>query len=65
MELLLAETIEVAKRGGLIKRASPERVTVDTTAQEKAVGYPTDAKFYAHGIRNLTRQGRHGLILRA
>jgi hypothetical protein len=29
---------------------------VDTTVQEKAISHPTDAKLYARGIRNLTRQ---------
>lgn len=65
VELLLAETVEVAKREGVVKRQSLERVTVDTTVQEKAVTYPTDAKLYARGIRNLTRLARHhGVALR-
>ena len=65
VELLLAETIEVAKRGGIVKRQSLERLTVDTTVQEKAITYPTDAKLYARGIRNLVKlASRHGLTLR-
>lgn len=65
MELLLAETIEVAKREGVVKRASLERVTVDTTVQEKAISYPTDAKLYACALRNLIKQAqRVGLSLR-
>ncbi|MDN3519279.1 transposase [Aquisalimonas lutea] len=42
VELLLAETVEVAKRTGVVKRQSLERVSVDTTVQEKAITYPTD-----------------------
>ncbi|QIT54438.1 IS5 family transposase [Aquisalimonas sp. 2447] len=65
VELLLAETVEVAKRDGVVKRQSLERVTVDTTVQEKAITYPTDAKLYARGIRNLTKLAQqHGVPLR-
>lgn len=65
VELLLAETIEVAKREGVVKRASLQRVTVDTTVQEKAVSYPTDAKLCARALRNLVRQAQcAGLSLR-
>ena len=62
---LLAETVEVAKREGLVRRQSLERVTVNTTVQEKAITYPTDAKLYARGIRNLTKLAQqHGVTLR-
>jgi len=54
-ELLLAQTVAVAKQQGVLKRQSLERVSVDTTVQEKAVTYPTDAKLYARGIANLTK----------
>ncbi len=38
---------------------------MDTTVQEKAITYPTDAKLYARGIRNLTKLAqRHGITLR-
>jgi IS5 family transposase len=64
-ELLLAQTVEVARNEGLVKRQSLERVSVDTTVQEKAVTYPTDAKLYARGIKNLTKLARrHGIPLR-
>ncbi|MFW6039233.1 MAG: IS5 family transposase [bacterium] len=65
VELLLAETVAVAKREGVVKRQSLERLSVDSTVQEKAITYPTDAKLYACGIRNLTRLAqRHGVPLR-
>ena len=65
VEELLAQTIETARREGVVKCQSLERVTVDTTVQEKAITYPTDAKLYARGIRNLVKQARrHGLALR-
>jgi len=37
VEPLLAETVAVARREGVVKRQSLERVTMDTTVQEKAV----------------------------
>lgn len=65
VELLLAETVAVARGSGLVKRQSLERVSVDTTVMEKAVTYPTDAKLYARGLRHLVRLAKqHGVQLR-
>ncbi|MCH8842180.1 MAG: IS5 family transposase [SAR324 cluster bacterium] len=50
MEKLLAETIEVAKRQKLIQRKDLDQVNVDTTVQEKAIAFPTDARLY-HKMR--------------
>jgi IS5 family transposase len=46
MELLLSETLETAKRQGHLTERHMERVNVDTTVQEKAIAYPTDARLY-------------------
>lgn len=46
MEQLLVETLETAKRGEHLTEGHMERVNVDTTVQEKAIAYPTDAKLY-------------------
>jgi len=46
MEQLLAETLETAKRGEHLTESHMDRVNVDTTVQEKAITYPTDAKLY-------------------
>jgi IS5 family transposase len=46
MERLLKETVETAKRKSLLKVRHMERVNVDTTVQEKAVAFPTDARLY-------------------
>lgn len=51
MEKLLQETVETAKGSGLLCRRHVERVNVDTTVQEKAISYPTDAKLY-HRMRD-------------
>jgi len=46
MEQLLAETLEAAKREEHLAEQHIERVNVDTTVQEKAIAYPTDARLY-------------------
>lgn len=46
MEQLLAETLEAAKREEHLAEQHMERVNVDTTVQEKAIAYPTDARLY-------------------
>ena len=49
-EKLSAETIEVAKRQKLIQRGHLDKVNADTTVQEKAIAFPTDARLY-HKMR--------------
>ncbi len=48
MELLLKATIDTAVAAGTVKPAALERVTVDTTVQEKAVAHPVDVR--VHGV---------------
>jgi IS5 family transposase len=43
-EWLLAQSIEAAKAGGVIKRRSLQAVVLDTTVQPKAVAHPTDSR---------------------
>ncbi len=65
MEKLLKETIETAKRKGRVKARHLERVNVDTTVQEKAVAFPTDARLYHKMRRALVRRAkREGVELR-
>lgn len=65
MEKLLKETVETAKREGLMKARHLERVNVDTTVQEKAVAFPTDARLYHKMRRVLVRVAkREGIELR-
>jgi IS5 family transposase len=52
MEAMLKETIETAKRKKFLKPTDLARVNVDTTVQEKAVTYPTDAKL-CHKMREV------------
>jgi transposase, IS5 family len=65
LELLLAESLAAARRGGAVEEKHLRRVTVDTTVQPKAVTHPTDSKLLHRGIEILARLARrHGLRLR-
>ncbi len=65
MEKLLGETIETAKREKLIKRRHLDKVNVDTTVQEKAVAFPTDARLYQKMRLKLVREAeKRGIKLR-
>ncbi len=46
MEFLLLQTLITAKCTGVLKKRHLDRVNVDTTVQEKAITFPTDAKLY-------------------
>ncbi len=45
-EKLLEELIQTAKREGYLKRRDLDKVNIDTTVQEKAIAFPTDARLY-------------------
>jgi len=64
-EKLLQETLETAKRKKLLKKSHMHRVNVDTTVQEKAIAFPTDARLYHKMRRTLVREARErGIPLR-
>lgn len=64
-ETLLAETLAAGLQMRAIRPAQLQRVVVDTTVQEKAVAYPTDAKLYDDMRRKLVRMSQaEGLPLR-
>lgn len=50
VEFLLQQTIETAKHAGKLNKQDMSRVNVDTTVQEKAIRFPTDARLY-HRMR--------------
>lgn len=65
LENLLKETVETAKRKKLIKKSHLKRVNVDTTVQEKAIAFPTDARLYHKMRRTLVREAKaRGIRLR-
>ena len=55
MEILLAETLSTAEREKYIKPSQASKIIVDTTVQEKAIAYPTDARLYCKAIRRLAK----------
>jgi IS5 family transposase len=64
-EALLKETIHTALRMQVIKPKEVVRVNVDTTVQEKAVAYPTDARNYNKGRKLLVKIAKkRGIELR-
>lgn len=64
-EKLLEETLAAGLQLRALRPADLQRVVVDTTVQERAVAFPTDAKLYDDMRRQLVRLAqRQGLVLR-
>lgn len=65
MEKLLEVTIQAGLDVGVLKKKSFDKVNVDTTVQEKAITFPTDAKLH-HTMRNklVLVAKKCGIILR-
>jgi IS5 family transposase len=55
LEDLLTVTIHTAKEEKLLTEKHVERVNVDTTVQEKAIAFPTDARLYQKARRVLVK----------
>src|SRR5215217_2676344 len=65
LEVLLAESLAAAQRGGAVEEKHLRRITIDTTVAPKAVTHPTDNKLLQRGIEILARLARrHGVRLR-
>lgn len=65
LELLLEHSLQVARQEGLLRVRDLERVNVDTTVQEKAVAFPTDARLYQKMRLTLVRAAQDsGVALR-
>jgi len=65
LSVLVQESLSVATKTGAAKPADFTKVIVDTTVQEKAVAFPTDAKLMHRARERLVRLAKkHGLILR-
>lgn len=65
VEKLLRQVLQTAMAQQALKPSEIARVTVDTTVQEKAVAFPTDARLYDKARRALVRVARkHQIQLR-
>ena len=57
-ELILKSTMMAGLATGSLKTSDLKRVTVDTTVQEKAVTYPTDAKLLNRVRERLVKKSK-------
>jgi len=65
MEKLLAATLETAKKKNQLTEKSVKKVNVDTTVQEKAIAFPTDARLNFKARQTLVRAAqKRGIKLR-
>lgn len=62
MEKLLQATIETAKSKEYVTEKHLARVNVDTTVQEKAIAFPTDARLYHKARRILVKLAKRQSI---
>jgi transposase, IS5 family len=62
---LVQESLATASRSGTAKPSDFSRIIVDTTVQEKAVAFPTDARLIHRARERLVRLAKkHGVVLR-
>jgi Transposase domain (DUF772). len=59
-EQLLKESLAAAQREAVLTPTEVKRVNVDTTVQEKAIAFPTDARLYHKARIALVRLARQG-----
>ena len=65
LEVLLSETIDLARSSKAMSPRALEHVNVDTTVQEKNIAFPTDARLYHSMQKRLVKMARHrGIDLR-
>jgi len=65
MIALIQESLAVATRVGAAKPADFQQIIIDTTVQEKAITFPTDAKLMHRARERLVRLAqKHGVMLR-
>jgi len=65
IEELLTMTIHTAKGEKILTERHVERVNVDTTVQEKAIAFPTDARLYHKARRVLVKMAKKlNIVLR-
>jgi len=62
LESLLSETIRIALKGKQVTSQQLRKVTFDTTVQEKAIAFPTDARLYTKMLLRLVNLCKKGGI---
>ena len=65
MEKVFQQTLSAAQKLGLLKKSHRNKVNIDTTVQEKAIAFPTDAKLYQKMRKRLVKEAKvRGIQLR-
>jgi transposase, IS5 family len=65
METLFYQTVATAQKLGMLKQSHLNKVNVDTTVQEKAIAFPTDARlYYKMRVKLVKAAAEHGIELR-
>lgn len=65
LDQVLAASIDAARRGGVIRKASVQQVIVDTTVMPKAIAHPTDSQLLDKSRQHLVKAAEdNGLRLR-
>ncbi len=60
---MLKEILSTAVRSGALDAKDVERVNVDTTVQEKAIAFPTDARLYEKARSAVVREAQKAEVL--
>jgi IS5 family transposase len=65
IEKLFYQTLSTAQKLGLLRKSHLNKVSIDTTVQEKAIAYPTDARlYYKMRVKLVKAAKKHGIELR-
>ncbi len=65
VETLLLVTIDAARRGGMLKASSLDKIIVDTTVMPKAIAHPTDSRLLEKSRQHLVKLAdENGMELR-
>jgi IS5 family transposase len=65
IEKLFYQTLSTAQKLGLLRENHLNKVNIDTTVQEKAIAYPTDARlYYKMQVKLVKAAQRYGIELR-
>ncbi len=59
VEKLLKQVLKTAMHIQALQPSDLKSITVDTTVQEKAIAFPTDARLYDKARRTLVREAKH------
>lgn len=58
-------TIDAARRGGMLKASSTDKIIVDTTVMPKAIAHPTDSRLLEKSRQHLVKlTDENGIDLR-